>query len=93
MGNLANQYATKLKDIQSALQLLENDHSLAISASKEMAFNYVPGILSYLESIIQENEHLHTEIVQLCIENDDILKQNLLFSEKLKQISHSRTVS
>jgi hypothetical protein len=76
-------YAAKLQDIQSALTLVETDGSLIISVCNEMAFQWVPAILTDLTLLSESNDALQIENDQLHLQNDALLKQNVFLSQRL----------
>jgi hypothetical protein len=76
-------YAGKLQDIQSALTLVKTDVPLIISICNEMAFQWVPAILADLILLFESNYALQIENDQMHLQNDALLKQNVLLSQRL----------
>jgi hypothetical protein len=76
-------YQFKLLDIQRALTLIDTDVALIVTISKEMAFEWVPSILMDLNMIIEENSLLKADNLELNQQNDSLLQQNLVLSQRL----------
>jgi hypothetical protein len=73
----------KLLDIQRALTLVDTDAALIVTISKEMAFQWVPSILIDLNLLTEENSLLKADNLQLNLQNDALLQQNLVLSQRL----------
>jgi hypothetical protein len=82
MSNLFN-YKNKLLDIQHALNLIDTDKELIVTICKEMTFQWIPAILNDLVLLIENNRQLQEENTMLNLQNDSLLKQNILLSQQL----------
>jgi hypothetical protein len=78
-------YDTKLSGIQEALTLIDMDRLLIVTICNEMAFQWVPEILDHLVQLTEENQLIETENNQLNLQNDALLKQNILLTQRLNR--------
>jgi hypothetical protein len=81
--NSHSKYQNKLLNIQYALALADTDKELIVTICKEMAFHWVPTILNDLLLLVEENRQLQDETTRLNIQNDSLLQQNILLSQRL----------
>jgi hypothetical protein len=84
LDNKSTKYIVKLLDIQNAIYFIGLDAALLLSISYEMAFHWVPSILSDLGALTEENVELHAETKQLSLQNDELLRQNMMLAQHLK---------
>jgi hypothetical protein len=76
-------YKNKLLDIQFALNLIDTDKELIVTICKEMTFQWVPAILNDLVLLIEKDRQLQEENTLLNLQNDSLLQQNILLSQRL----------
>jgi hypothetical protein len=81
--NYHSKYQNKLLNIQYALTLVDTDKELIVTICKEMAFQWVPVILNDLILLEEENRELQEETIKLNLQNDSLLQQNILLSQRL----------
>ena len=83
--NNSSKYHNKLLGIQQALTLIDMDRLLIVTICKEMAFQWVPEILDHLVLLTEEKQQLEEVNHQLNLQNDSLLKQNILITQRLNQ--------
>ncbi|MDB5056484.1 MAG: hypothetical protein JWM44_4534 [Bacilli bacterium] len=84
MNHLPEKHLQKLLDIQQALALVKHDPLLLLSITNEIVFQWVPSILTEFSKLTEDHTLLQAEYLQLCMQNDEIIKQNILLSQKLR---------
>lgn len=72
----------KLESVQNALDILESD-CLSGAIAKEMAFKWMPELLTALNALTHEKEELLEENQRLSEENDELLSMSALLSLQL----------
>jgi hypothetical protein len=84
LNPLPEKHLQKLLDIQQALALVKHDPLLLLSIANEIVFHWVPSILTEFSKQTEDHTLLQDEYLQLCMQNDEIIKQNILLSQKLR---------
>jgi hypothetical protein len=84
LNHLPEKHLQKLLDIQQALALVKHDPLLLLSITNEIVFQWVPSILTEFSKLTEDHTLLQAEYLQLCMQNDEIIKQNILLSQKLR---------
>jgi len=80
------QYKKKLKQIQNTLIAMDYDCLPTVAICKQLVFQWIPVMLLDLAEFKRDNRRLHAETIALSLQNDDLLRQNVLLSAKLRQL-------